>query len=235
MPCLPNLRPLRHLQALRNVHQLLAGLARARLQFTRVIRVLTPTPSEHGLRQMSSGRLSPTSPPSRQAPGRERRPLLALGPFEPFERHGAPRERPTSWSARLAAAACCRSRARRASLRIVRCLGVSGGATSRHAANRSARCCRSRGSSRSLDCRRVAPGGCVAEPPSRGWACRIGCGAPTVPCRPVCRVVRRRPRPAPPSRPAGRTASSWRFWLIITNVDRKIASSETIMVRSPNG
>jgi hypothetical protein len=29
--------------------------------------------------------------------------------------------------------------------------------------------------------------------------------------------------------------SSARFWLIITNVDRKIASSDTIMVSSPKG
>src|ERR1700745_2238169 len=29
--------------------------------------------------------------------------------------------------------------------------------------------------------------------------------------------------------------ASARFWLIITNVDRKIASSETIIVSSPNG
>jgi hypothetical protein len=29
--------------------------------------------------------------------------------------------------------------------------------------------------------------------------------------------------------------SSARFWLIITNVDKKIASSDTIMVSSPNG
>ena len=29
--------------------------------------------------------------------------------------------------------------------------------------------------------------------------------------------------------------ASARFWLIITNVDRKIASSETIIVNSPNG
>ena len=36
------------------------------------------------------------------------------------------------------------------------------------------------------------------------------------------------------------SASTWRrasarFWLIMTKVDRKIASSETIMVSSPNG
>jgi hypothetical protein len=29
--------------------------------------------------------------------------------------------------------------------------------------------------------------------------------------------------------------SSARFWLIITNVDRKMASRDTIMVRRPNG
>jgi hypothetical protein len=29
--------------------------------------------------------------------------------------------------------------------------------------------------------------------------------------------------------------SSARFWLIITNVERKIASSETIIVSRPNG
>ena len=35
--------------------------------------------------------------------------------------------------------------------------------------------------------------------------------------------------------PAPGASASARFWLIITNVDRKIASSDTIIVSSPNG